>query len=226
MACTSNTLGCKFGKETMILADKNLAVHMLGVCIFLTVPLLTISCEAQSKGRVMSTKNSSISDATPDQAKPISKITFSSAYTKLNSKTCEPIGKPENEQDEPSEICTGYKGYNIYVSNHGIARFYIGREISKDNDSWTELNLPSFLLNAGSDQIIEWRLANGEPFACIVRAEYDKRLFNPDEGGMANNLIVQNLRGFATISVSIDARKNKRANQEARERADAAYRKL
>jgi len=37
-----------------------------------------------------------------------------------------------------------------------------------------------------------------------------------------NNLVVRNLKGFAPINFSIDARKNKRANAEAR-RADAGY---
>lgn len=199
--------------------------HLSGIYLVLLIVSLISNCQAQSKMDVVPTHGPPISEATPNQTTTVSKIKFSSVYTKLDSKTCKPLWKPEKEQDEPPEICEGYKGYRIYIQMHGISTFYVGREISEDLDSWDRSALPTFLFSGG-EPTIEWRLANGEPFACIVRAEYDKRLFNPDEGGMANNLIVQNLRGFATISVSIDARKNKRANDEARERADAAYRKL
>lgn len=157
--------------------------------------------------------------------KTTSKIKFSSVYTKLNSKTCKPTYKPESDADEPPEICTGYRGYKIYIQMHGISRFWVGREISKDLDSWNMSELSSFLFSGG-EPVIEWRLADGEPFACIVRAVYDKQIFDADEKGIANNLIVQNLKGFAPISVSIDATKNKSANEEARRAADAGYEKL
>ena len=134
--------------------------------------------------------------------------------------------KPENDEDEVSYFCAGYKGYKIYVNTHGIANFYIGREISKDMDSLNLESLPVFLFNAGFNQTIEWRLADGEPFACIVRAEYGKQIFQQYESGPANELIVRNLKGFAPINVSIDALKNKRANQEARRTADAGFGKL
>ena len=195
------------------------------IYIVFVVALLTTGCQAQSKVAISPTNNSATVESIPVQVKPDSEIKFSSVYTKLNSKTCKPLWKPENEQDEPSELCTGYKGYKIYIQMHGISRFWVGREISKDLDSWKMSEMPSFLFSGG-EPTLEWRLADGEPFALIVRAEYDKQLFQPYEPGMANELGVQNLRGFAPISVSIDATKNKNANEDARAAADAGYRKL
>lgn len=204
-----------------------LSVNLRGLYVVIALALLINGCYAQSKiSGVPTTKDSAVVKPTLAPFKTGSKIKFSSAYTKLNLKTCKPMVKPENDEDEVPYFCTGYKGYKIYVNTHGFANFYIGREISKNIDALNLDGLPVFLLNAGFDQTIEWRLADGEPFACIVRAEFDKQLFQPYEPGMANELVVQNLKGFAPISISIDATKNKRANIEARRAADAAYRKL
>lgn len=208
----------------MIDIKRILQANLFSIYIISAVALLTISCQAQSKVAVVPTSNSATVEPAPDLVKPNSKIKFTSVYTKLDSKTCKPERKPENDMDEPSEFCTGYKGYKIYIQMHGISRFWVGREILKNDDSWRNLELPSFLLSGG-EPILEWRLANGEPFALIVRAQYDKQLFN-DEKGWVNELGVQNLRGFAPINVSIDATKNKRANKDARAAADAGYRKL
>jgi len=152
-----------------------------------------------------------------------SKIKFTSVYTKLDSKTCKPMRKAENEQDEVPLICKGYKGYKMFLGEHGLnPPMYIGREISTDLNAWNRLDFPSYN-GAEMGQIIEWRLADGEPFAFIIRAEYDKQDYDTDEKGKVNKLVVQNLRGFAPISVSIDATKNKRANEDARAAADAGY---
>lgn len=70
----------------------------------------------------------------------------------------------------------------------------------ENSNAWDASDLPSFIANsAGSGQTIEWRLADGEPFACIVRAEYDKSIINPDDKGVANELVIKNLKGFAPI---------------------------
>ena len=154
------------------------------------------------------------------------KVKFSSVYTKLDLKKCKPNSKPSNDEDEVSYLCNGYKNYKIYVNTHGLANFVIGREISANTDSWSSEQMPTFPLNAGSDQIIEWRLAGGEPFACIVRAVYDRQIYDPDAKGMANELMIKNLKGFAPIDEVVDASKNKDANEEARRRADQNYRPL
>lgn len=201
---------------------KMLPVNLRGLCVVLAVVLLIIGCKAQPKTITLPKNNS----ATPDAAKSESKIKFTSVYTTLNSKTCKPISKAKSAEDEIPLICKGYKGYKIFLGEHGLnPPMYIGREISTDLNAWNPLDFPSFN-GAEMGQIIEWRLADGEPFAFIIRAEYDKQDFDTDEKGKVNKLVVQNLRGFAPISVSIDATKNKNANEDARRAADAGYGKL
>lgn len=203
-----------------------LQANLCSIYIAFAIALLTIGCQAQSKVDVAPTNSSATVEPTPDVVKPDSKIKFSSVYTKLNSKTCKPIRKAENEQEEVPLICKGYKGYKMFLGEHGLnPPMYIGREISTDLSAWNPLDFPSYN-GAEMGQIIEWRLADGEPFAFIIRAEYDKQNYDTDEKGKVNSLIVQNLRGFAPINVSIDAQKNKNANKDARAAADAGYRKL
>jgi hypothetical protein len=58
------------------------------------------------------------------------------------------------------------------------------------------------------DRKIEWRMANGKPFAVILRIE--------------DKLYVKGLRGYEKIDYDIDA-KTPDANQQARDMADKAY---
>lgn len=89
-------------------------------------------------------------------------------------------------------------------------------------DGFTE----SGLLGLDEDITVEWRLANGKPFACIVRVRYDLKTVNPNEEGRANEIFVRNLRGFAPINFKVDTYYNYDAADEAKIRADAGYGKL
>ncbi len=210
---------------------KKILINSIAVCA-LCIASSAYSCKAKPNVTALPANGSPtpIVEATPTNSPPTDakKIKFTSVYTKLDSKSCRPVSKPASDEDEVPDICDGYKNYKIFVSHHGTAtHIYIGTEITKDADAWDASTLPEFIANgAGDGQTIEWRLADGEPFACIVRAEYDKQIINPDETGAANELVVKNLKGFAPIDIVIDAKKSNRANDEARQRADAAFRKL
>ena len=78
---------------------------------------------------------------------------------------------------------------------------------------------------------VEWRLANGKPFAVITRFT----IFTPDEMEAGKDLtndyskfpqilVVKGLTGFEQIDFEIDAKTND-ANKKARDLADANYRK-
>ena len=205
---------------------KKTMANLFGVSVICAAFLIS-GCKGRPNAAVIPTNSLATVTATP----PVSantdskKVKFTSVFTKLDSKTCKPIRKAESDEEEVPDICDGYKDYKIFVSHHGTAtRIYIGREITADADAWDASTFPMFIANgAGDGQTIEWRLADGEPFACIVRAEYDKQIINPDEKGAANEFVVKNLKGFAPIDIVIDAKKSSRANDEARGRADAGY---
>jgi hypothetical protein len=221
-------MSCESKENFMFEIKRLLPVNFRVLNLAVIVALLVISCQAQQKTKVSPPNNQPLATPSPFPVSHASEFKFSSAYTRLDSKTCKPLGDPKSTQDDVPYICTGYGGYKIFVSTHGVAtRIYIGREITENADSWDASTLPSFIANnATAGQVIEWRLANRVPFACIVRAQYDRQIFEPGKKGEENSLVVKSLKGFAPIEVLIDAQKNKRANEEARRAADAGFRKL
>ena len=201
-------------------------LNLKAVCLLLAVAFPVATCWAQSKTAVAPTDGQTIINPLPTPIRPHSKVKFSSVYTKLDSKNCQPISKAESPEDEIPLICKGYKDYKIFLGEHGAnPPMYIGREISANTDSWNSADLPS-VYGFEIGQTIEWRLADGEPFAFIARSRYNRQLLDPDTKGEVNELVVRNLKGFAPISVSVDAKKEKRANESARRAADAGYGKL
>lgn len=202
--------------------------------IIVAASMLVASCFTGTNTTAVSQANvesSPVSNAFPTPqptfAKVARQVKFSSAYTKLSPDVCKPIADGDETEETP-EICRGYEDYNVYVSYHGTAtRIYIGREINADLDSWKTSDFPSFIANqAGNGQVIEWRLADGVPFACIVRAEMDKSLIEPGQKGRINELVIKNLKGYEPINVTINAIKNRESNADAQKAADTRFKQL
>lgn len=155
------------------------------------------------------------------------KINFSSVYTNIDYDKCLEIGEfdPQEPRDLPL-ICEGYGQYKIYVSTHNRNTAYISKNVTKNN---VPDDAASFVIEQKARRpIIEWRLANGVPFACIVRLEGDAKIFPEiaNENDVVNYLVIKNLPGFKSFTDSIDANKVRNANQSARQKADANYGKL
>ena len=158
------------------------------------------------------------STATP-QAKPV----FSSQYTPLTKCGSGMTRKEEREaerngSDIPSK-CKGLGGYFVDISYSACAS--------------------SFSLTRGEENIslgmqavdwkqktIEWRLADGKPFAVIMRIyEYAGNDMCSSAGKIkGESLMVQGLKGFEHIEESVNA-KTPNANAKAREVADKGYAK-
>jgi hypothetical protein len=158
------------------------------------------------------------STATP-QAKPV----FSSSYTTLLKCGSGMTKKEEREaekhgSDIPSK-CKGLGGYAVDISYSACAS--------------------SFSLTRGEENIslgmqavdwkqktVEWRLADGKPFAVIMRIyEYAGDDLCTSAGKIkSESLMVQGLKGFEHIEESVDAKKPN-ANVKAREIADNGYAK-
>lgn len=73
---------------------------------------------------------------------------------------------------------------------------------------------------------MEWRLANGNPFACIVRIT----CLEEDEGGglslwrkVGEYLLVKGLKGYSSTDFEVDVERTKNPNERARELADENY---
>jgi hypothetical protein len=152
------------------------------------------------------------------QTKAPRKTVFTSAYTSLGGRCQEIDG--ENGSDGAS-ICRGPGRYQVRVY-YSAATTQINAEIRGKDD-----NFPLATLALDFDQMkarIEWRMANGKPFAAILRVPvYD----TPAEGEyfgkvIGEELMVKGLKGFSNIDASINA-KRPAANAEARAEADRGY---
>ncbi len=144
---------------------------------------------------------------------------FSSAYTNLD-KDCKTV-KGRGGTDDASN-CKGIGGYRIHVSASAAA-VAITAETPDKKDLIT-LAIQDLIFDQTKIKV-EWRTANGKPFAVIMRvAKYgetnDENLYIGKKNG--EELIVQGLKGFEDIDFKVDA-KTTNANVKARKLADDAY---
>ena len=150
---------------------------------------------------------------------------FSSLYTNLE-KDCKVVPGPADAIEcKPVGAYRIRAGYGAVTENIWVET--VDREISLQLSPSKDGNLTQ---SAG---MIEWRLANGKPFAVIARfAFYDAAKVGEAMGGdssffqdnfkTAEVLIVKGLKGYDRIDFEVNA-KQPNANLKLREMADKAY---
>ena len=116
--------------------------------------------------------------------------------------------------------CKGYGGYDVYIYYSACASIFT---LAKGDE-----NISLAMQAVGWKQkTVEWRLANGKPFAVIMRV-YDyagNDLCTTDGKITGSSLIVKGLKGYE-IDETVDAKSTPNPNAKARELADAAYTKI
>jgi hypothetical protein len=148
---------------------------------------------------------------------------FSSVYTNLKKCGSGLTRKQEKEaealgQDVPTK-CKGYGGYDVDISYSACAST-IRLEKGETN---------MVLATQGVDwkqNTMEWRMADGKPFAIILRVyDYGGSPECGSNGGKisGSSLIVKGLAGYERIDGSVDVKSTPNANARAREIADKAY---
>jgi hypothetical protein len=156
---------------------------------------------------------------------------FSSVYTDLNRDCKSALTRREEREAEARgtdipERCKGYGGYYVEVGYSAMASdLRIYKQGSDD-----PIGLGMFPLNFVDDKgrKIEWRMADGKPFAVIIRVpEYSGEGTSSDEiwdpkNKTGESLRVRGLKGHEYIEGKIDA-KTPDANVKAREIADSAF---
>ncbi len=167
--------------------------------IILSMLLLTIATQAAAEG---------------------TRVEFSSVYTYL-ARDCHwahPADDLQEGQDNALQ-CQGAGPYLAYIYfSAQSALLSVQRTDDPDN----------FVLHPAVDGIddrngvVEWRLANGLPFAIIVRS---KMFAPPEDGGalLTETLEIRGLEKHSDLRKSVDARTTPSANEAARVLADEAY---
>jgi hypothetical protein len=145
---------------------------------------------------------------------------FSSAYTNLD-RDCKTIRGGEGTDD--ASDCKGVGGYRVQVWAAAAAQM-IAVESPGKKDRF-QIAAQNFDFNQTKIKV-EWRTANGKPFAVIMRIfKYsdekadDSAYFGKKIG---EELRIVGLKGFENIDFTVDA-KTPDANLKARELADNAY---
>ena len=144
---------------------------------------------------------------------------FTSVYTSLDQ-GCKTI-KGENGSDN-AFICRGATGYEINIF-YSAAAMFINADLKGTNETF---NLATLDFGVDTERRrVEWRLADGKPFAAIIRVpKYGPRKTSDLYFGevVGEELLVRGLKGHETISGQVDA-KTPNANEKARKLADEAY---
>ena len=152
-----------------------------------------------------------------------SKPVFSSSYTSLTNCGSGMTRKEEREaekhgSDIPSK-CKGLAGYSVEISYSACSsNFILTRGDENISLGMQAINWPQ--------KTVEWRLADGKPFAIIMRVyEYAGNDMCSTAGKIkSESLTVQGLKGFEQIQESVDAR-TPNANVKARALADQGFSK-
>ncbi len=152
--------------------------------------------------------------------KTVKTTKFSSRYTNLE-KDCKTIGGGEGTDD--ASDCRGIGGYRIQIYAAAAMLIIVAQPPVKK--ALIQLASQDFDFD-GKKHTVEWRMADGKPFAVIMRvAEYgDRDNESPSYFGkkIGETLIVRGLQGFEDLILEIDA-KTPNANKKAREMADNGY---
>jgi hypothetical protein len=148
---------------------------------------------------------------------------FSSVYTDLN-KQCKNAFKEVGEGQDMPLRCKGYGGYEISIG-YSAASSHLSVEPKGGEAVVSVMPQP---LNHYDDKKAEWRLADGKPFAIIIRVTNYKMTdgMNMDTYSEKNktgeSLVVKGLKGYEHIDGSVDAG-TQGANDKARRLADEQY---
>jgi hypothetical protein len=148
---------------------------------------------------------------------------FSSVYSPLTKCGSGMTKREEREAEKHgSDIPSRCKGFGGYVVDISYSACSSSLSLTKGDEN---ISLGMQAIDY-KQKTIEWRLANGKPFAVIMRVyEYAGNDLCQTGGKVTKeSLVVTGLKGFE-IEGTVDA-KTPNANLKARELADKAYAKL
>jgi hypothetical protein len=149
---------------------------------------------------------------------------FTSAYTTLAKCGSGLTRKEEKEAEKHgSDIptkCKGYDGYDIFIGYSACTSHFL---LEKGQE-----NIPLAMQAVDWKQkTVEWRMADGKPFAVIMRVfEYAGNEYCATGGNVTGeSLIIKGLKGFERIDETVNVKTTPNPNEKARELADKGYAK-
>lgn len=153
---------------------------------------------------------------------------FQSRYTTLET-DCRPVERQSaaNAGQDIPERCRGYGGYRLYRYSSAAAA-HINVETT-DGSFSVPLERAGCPLQVYGPRV-EWRMARGVPFACIVRITcYNGQTdangnYLAASNRLGEHLLVVGLRGYERIRFEVETQNTAfNPNERARQLADEAY---
>ena len=150
---------------------------------------------------------------------------FTSLYTHMK-RDCRMLPEPKGAAigGDPAGACKGYGGYRIFISHSAWSAHFSVESLKNENES---IDLGADYSDYGArGEKIEWRLANGAPFAVIMRlGKYVNRDAGENPHKAVNRigslLVVKGLKGWEHIDFKVDGAAGD--NARARSLADQNY---
>ena len=153
---------------------------------------------------------------------------FSSNFTDLTKDCKDAFEEVEEGQDMPLR-CRGYGGYYIDIGYSAFASHIRINTINVDDGIYLATESLNYSDKKGNK--IEWRFANGKPFAVILKiSKYNDKVLN-DLGETpyqkkyktGESLIIKGLKGYEHIDFEVNFKTTTDAITKARKLADRAY---
>lgn len=156
-----------------------------------------------------------------DATRAVAPAQFDSSYTRLGEACGEVPGSTSDDGQDPLLSCAGPGGYWLYLSfSAADAALNVGKAATPDSQL-LEGSIPGIDSEKG---VVEWRLADGQPVALIVRStpvEFDDQ--GMPRAGQQQTLEIRGLGVLAGFSDSVDVRTTAAANSVARARVETTY---
>jgi hypothetical protein len=151
---------------------------------------------------------------------------MSSIFTNLQT-DCKAESKVE--ADEVPFICKAVGGYRVRIVPAGAWAESI-EIVDKKGETVTSFGLVGYGYSTVKNRKLEWRMANGKPFAVIFRVNtYDSEKANEagdspflEKYKIGEKLLIRGLTGYSQIDFQIDG-KVKLANTLAQKKADENF---
>ncbi len=151
---------------------------------------------------------------------------MSSVYTNLQT-DCKAESKVE--ADEVPFICKAVGGYRVRIIPAGAWAETI-EVVDAKGETVISLGNVGYGYSTTNNRKLEWRLANGKPFAVIFRVNtYDEAKANNDGDSpflakykTGEKLLIKGLSGFSQIDFEVDGKTNN-ANAQAQLKADENF---
>jgi hypothetical protein len=144
-------------------------------------------------------------------------IRFTSTYMSLNSDCQDKFSASDNDHDMPV-ICSGPGGYRIDVEFSACCE-----HMQVEDGTGFLLILPEQRAGTVMKRKLEWRLANGKPFAVIFRMDKYRGDITLSPEKVSEVLVIKGLNGFTSIDYEVNQKQHSNPNQEARNLADRGY---